>query len=135
MTADRTIFRLVRERGRTGFAWGSADCAMWALDVAQALTGRDDAADIRGTYSDAAGALLQLRRVGGFRALAGRVGPEVERPADGDIALMDRAFCTGDGGEHGAMGVVWRGMVVAQGDKGLGYLPMAAAVAFWRPQA
>lgn len=135
MTADTTIFRMVRERGAVPFAWGASDCAMWALDVARALTGRDCAADIRGAYSDAATALQQLRRVGGLRALAGRVGPEVQAPADGDVALMDRSFCVGEGRELGAMGVAWRGMVVVQTDKGLGYLPLAAAVAFWRPQA
>lgn len=134
MTADATIFRMVRERAAVPFAWGASDCAMWALDVAAALTGRDSAADIRGRYADAAAALGHLRRVGGLRALAGRVGPSVDAPADGDVALMDRAFCAGEGRELGAMGVVWRGMVVAQTERGLGYLPLPAAVAFWRPQ-
>lgn len=135
MSADRLIFGLVRERWAVPFAWGASDCALWALDVARAQTGRDDAADIRGAYNDADSALVQLRRIGGLRKLAGRVGPEATEPTDGCVALMNRSYCVGDGRELGAMGVVWRGMVVVQGDKGLGYLPLAAAVAFWRPQA
>lgn len=135
MSADAIIYRLVQARGRVPFAWGATDCAMWALDVARALTGRDHAADIRGAYACAGTALAQLRRVGGLRALAGRVGPEVQAPADGDVALLRRGCCGGEGQEIGALGVVWRGMVVGQSDKGLGYLSLGAAAAFWRPAA
>ena len=48
---------LIAERRLMPFARGTNDCCMFAADAVLAMTGRDLAADWRGTYSDDRGAL------------------------------------------------------------------------------
>jgi len=57
------------ERCERPFAWGALDCALWGADCVHAVTGTDPAADLRGTYSDAAGAARVVARLGGLRAI------------------------------------------------------------------
>jgi hypothetical protein len=61
--ADR-LAALIRERRRAPFVWGQHDCCLWAADAVLAIRGFDLAADYRGTYSTAAGALRALRARG-----------------------------------------------------------------------
>lgn len=84
---------LINQAQRTPFQWGVRDCCLWAADAALALTGRDPAADVRGTYTDEAGAMEVLRRFGGLRGVAARGGQRI-RPAfamDGDVGLVRSA--------------------------------------------
>jgi hypothetical protein len=50
------------------FAWGTNDCALFAADAVQAITGLDIADDFRGRYSDEAGAFALIRTVTGAGA-------------------------------------------------------------------
>jgi hypothetical protein len=45
----------------TPFAWGEADCVLFAAACVEAMTGVDLAADVRGTYDDALGAARALK--------------------------------------------------------------------------
>lgn len=117
---------LVAQAHYTPFAWGQRDCCLWAADAAQALTGVDPAADLRGTYSTDAGALAALQRVGGLRGAAGRGGVPI-RPAyaiDGDAGLVRSAGkpCLGV-----RVGGVW--LLATQG--GLFAVSADAAVMAW----
>lgn len=87
-----------RARAAT-FAWGVHDCCLWAADVVKALTGVDHAADLRGTYSDEAGARARIEALGGLEAFVGsRLGAPI------------------------ALGHVWRGDVVLHRVDGVEYL-------------
>lgn len=112
------------------FAWGSQDCCLFAASAAQTITGIDVGADVRGTYSDARGALETLDRIGGIEAAGARFGPECPPLAAriGDIGLLnhgDRAMLGVCVGEH------W--LVTAT--DGLAALPLDAARKAWRTHA
>lgn len=46
------------------FKWGDHDCALFAGAAIRAMTGTDPAEEYRGTYDDARGAALALRKLG-----------------------------------------------------------------------
>jgi hypothetical protein len=54
-----------RASARCPFAWGAHDCALFAAGAVQAITGLDIAAEWRGRYTTARGAMRVLRRDGG----------------------------------------------------------------------
>jgi hypothetical protein len=126
---------LLLERYAMPFAWGFRDCALFAADCVEAVTGRDPAADFRGAYLSALGALRIIRAHGGLAELAAaRVGPAIEASSaiDGDVCLLlPHAHETPLPG-LGALGVLWRGAIIAQGDSGLGVHRLAAADRWWR---
>jgi hypothetical protein len=116
------------ERCARPFAWGAQDCALFGADCVLAQTGSDAAADVRGTYFDAAGAARVIRALGGLRAIAAaRLGAEVSPllAQTGDIGLVmsgERecfAVCSGDG---------W----IAPAADGLEHVPMSCALTAWR---
>lgn len=118
----------VAGRMRSPLAWGTNDCCMFPADWALALTGRDLAADVRGTYATAEGALRALDSLGGLDAVGGRAGPEVppRMAAAGDIGIV-----SGNGGRESlavCSGEVW--LVPTAG--GLSALPFTAARRAWR---
>lgn len=81
---------LVAQAQRRPFAWGSFDCCLWAADAVLAQTGEDPAADLRGTYADAAGAARVLRAQGGLRGVATRGGEPIAplMARTGDVGLL-----------------------------------------------
>jgi hypothetical protein len=134
MSADAAIYQLVRDRITLSFEWGVRDCAMLAFDVILAITGKDPAPDLRGRYSTGEEAVALLRTLGGLEGIArDRFGPPAEEMRDGDIVLLHRHLCGGATSESGAFGVFWRGLVVAQGDRGLTYVQPAQVKRAWRP--
>jgi len=76
--------------------WGGVageDCTTWAGSWVEAVTGRDPAAAIRGTYSTKEEANAIVDAAGGIAALvASCVEPmgirRVQRPQDGDIGIV-----------------------------------------------
>lgn len=46
-------------------AWGSHDCGLWLASCLIVTTGQDLAADIRGRYSDAKGAVRAMKKAAG----------------------------------------------------------------------
>jgi hypothetical protein len=53
------------------FAWGEADCCLWACGGVAAMTGIDPAAWFRGRYRDQPGAEAALRAFAGVASLGG----------------------------------------------------------------
>ena len=135
-TADVALFKLLHQAAP--FAWGTRDCVTFVCDALLAFTGRDPGADLRGTYATWPEAAARLRQLGGLVALASeRFGRRLE-PAEplqcGDVVLLERGACEGEGAEVGALGVVWRGGVLAQGDGGAVWLKGLPYRKAWRPQ-
>ena len=54
----------VYEAGRTPFAYGAHDCALFAAGAVAAMTGTDLASDWRGRYRTLAGGLKAVKRAG-----------------------------------------------------------------------
>jgi len=117
---------LVAAAHARAFAWGAFDCCLWAADAGVALTGIDHAADLRGQYSDEAGALQVLQRIGGLRGAADRGGPRI-RPGfawEGDVGLVRSA---GKPCLAVKAGAVW----LCATKRGLFQVPTGAAVLAW----
>jgi hypothetical protein len=134
MSADAAIYQLVRDRITLSFEWGIRDCAMLAFDVILAITGKDPAPDLRGRYSTGEEAVALLRTLGGLEGIArDRFGPPAEEMRDGDIVLLHRHLCIGPTADLGAFGVFWRGLIVAQAPRGIGYTRPEQVKRAWRP--
>lgn len=108
------------------FEWGTHDCCLWAADAVLAQTGQDPAADLRGTYADAAGAARALRAVGGLRGAGARCGAPIEplRAVAGDVGLVRD-------GRHPLLAVFSGQVWLAVSVRGLITLPQSAASAAW----
>jgi hypothetical protein len=68
--ATRAFHAFLQARAYTPFAWGVHDCALFAADGIEAMTGIDIAADFRGKYSDEAGALEAIKAIAGGETVA-----------------------------------------------------------------
>lgn len=140
MSADtETIARLedfIQDRRAVPFAWGTADCATFVFDAVQAMTGRDPAAHLRGRWSGVMSAARVFNEQGGWEGFAERGGfgapVAAEDLQNGDVALLEAGHCSGLMAAVGALGIVCRGHVVAQGEDGLRALPLSAAAGGWR---
>lgn len=126
---------LFNSRYAAPFTWGRFDCASWAFDAVQALTGTDPAADLRGQWSNGAEALRTLRRAGGWRELCdARFGREVPAALaqDGDVLLLDATACQAEN-FGGALAIKWGPHALAQGADGIMCVPLHHVARAWRP--
>jgi hypothetical protein len=106
------------------FAWGAADCCTFAARIVKAITGKDFAEQFR--YRDAFGAKRILSRYGGVEGIATRflgVPKESGLASRGDVVLVQSpksmlAICAGH-------------VIAAQGDGGVLFLPLSAALKAW----
>lgn len=111
-------------RATPAFAWGSADCCMFAARVVHAITGKDFGERFR--YVDQWGAGRILRRYGGVEGIATRFlgAPKPAALATrGDVVLVRSpksmlAICAGH-------------VIAAQGEDGVVFLPLSAALKAW----
>lgn len=78
-------------RGRP-FCWGAHDCALFAAEVVQALTGIDFAAEFRGRYASKAEAVGLLGERGGLEAVVtavlGTPRPSPILAQRGDVVMV-----------------------------------------------
>lgn len=118
---------LVAQRMSAPFEWGVQDCCLWAADAVLATTGIDHAADVRGTYSDAAGALRILTRLGGIEAVAARAGSLIPMlgAAVGDVGLVVL-------GDRTLLAVCMNSVWLAPGATGLAARGLPEATKAWR---
>jgi hypothetical protein len=63
--ATRGYHNFLLDRADTKFAWGVHDCALFAADGIQAMTGVDIASDFRGKYSDEPSSIEAIKTVTG----------------------------------------------------------------------
>ena len=116
------------ERARQPFAWGRNDCAIFAADAVQAVTGVDLAGRLRGATT-ARQAVRLLRRHGDLlgiasAALGAPVG--VHQAQEADVLLVRM-------GRRSALGVrLADDVVVGPGLDGLQAVPLQQALCAWR---
>lgn len=113
----------IEARRTLPFAWGSNDCALFAADAINALTGVDHAATLRG-YKTERGAASRIKKAGGMRAFAAALTEKHPGLAQrGDVVLV-----INEGRE--TFGVVCDGgNWCAPGVSGLVFRPVSEAVA------
>ncbi len=88
------------------FAWGVNDCCLFAADWVLAATGRDLAAEYRGQYATALGALRFVESAGGVEGLVQRAGGrriDAKLARRGDVIARDVGEGTGLGVCIGAL--------------------------------
>ena len=61
----RSLHQFLLDRADSKFAWGTHDCALFAADGIQAMTGVDIASDFRGQYTDEASAAVAIATITG----------------------------------------------------------------------
>jgi hypothetical protein len=129
---DTRLTVFIAERMRRPFAWGSHDCCLMASDWIVELVGIDPAANLRGKYRSAIGALRLLNArngvIGIARAAAEANGwPEVRPKAlrRGDIAAVSTAK------EGHALGVCCGPTVAFPGKDGLVFAKITQCTHAW----
>lgn len=115
---------------RAPFVWGKHDCALFAADCVQAMTGEDFAAPFRGRYDNALGSVRALKMMG-VASLEEYVVNVLGEPITptlamrGDVVMVDTP--TGM-----ALGVVVGIEAAVVGISGLVYLPRNTWLSAWR---
>lgn len=122
---------IVEERREREFSWGVHDCGMFAADVAQALTGEDPAAWLRGRYSSEAELEAIIVPMGGIEAAIEHTMAEFGAPEcppayaqRGDWALVEV-------GNDLMTGVVLGDRVAVPGLDRLQFVPLRKALRTW----
>jgi hypothetical protein len=132
MSARRPDWQLRLEAFVSGrqaqpFAWGVNDCAVFAADAVEALTGERHWPHLRGLPT-ARVALRVLREHGGLAAMATQSLGAPLPPGYagvGDLVLVTV-------GRHEALGICNGGTVLGPGAEGVVAVSMAVARAAWR---
>lgn len=112
-----------RERSSVPFAWGSNDCALFAADAVQAMTGVHLCPELRG-YRDVRQAVRALAVIGGVRELASKaLGDPVpaKRARVGDVVVVQT-------GKREALSICNGQTALSPGIA----VPMTQALAAWR---
>lgn len=100
----RLLNEHIRENRNKPFEWGQHDCGLWLASCLIVTTGEDVAADIRGQYNSAAGAVRAMKKFAGVitpEAFAeARLGPPkpavLAFPGDGVAADLAALGVTGN---------------------------------------
>ena len=114
------------------FSWGEHDCALFACNVVNAMTGTDPAREFRGKYATKTGAARMIAGYGGLSQLAAWIaeehGCEEINPAmaqRGDVLLVDI------GVDGVALGVCAGGRAAVPALSGVWFVPMKQVVRAW----
>jgi hypothetical protein len=121
------IETFVHARARQPFTWGENDCAHFAADAVQAITGQRVCEHLRG-YSTARQAARALSEVGGVRGLATLALGEpipVLMAAVGDVVVVPA-------GKREMLAVCNGSTAIAPGPCGIVSVSMQQARAAWR---
>lgn len=118
--------RFVAARAERAFEWGVNDCALFAADCVEALTGERLLSNLRGY--DGRGALRLLADRGGLRGIATEALGEPVAPAFaavGDVVLLRM-------GDSEALGICNGTVAMGPGPAGIEIVGMDAALAAWK---
>jgi hypothetical protein len=117
----------IEERRNAPFAWGSNDCCLFAADWIQIATGRDIAAQWRGSYTTALGARRALDEGGGIERLVeqeGGIRIQTGLAQRGDLVAQD--FPVGI-----ALGICVGPLAAFVSQNGIEFVPLSKA-SIWR---
>lgn len=121
---DRRLALVTEKHLRLPGEWGASDCLMTAMDAVEAVTGKDPAAKVRGTYSTEQGAakLLRRRKAETVEQMLARlfpVLPSAFMALRGDLAVIER---------NGVLsaGYVCEYGVAVKTETGLAFVPVTA---------
>lgn len=117
----------MRERIHAGFAWGVNDCALFAFDAVEAITGVRHHPHMR-AHRTALQGMRQVRSAGGLGAIATAALGEPVAPrmaAVGDMVLVRM-------GKREALGVCNGVTVAGPGPAGLMQVALSQGLAAWR---
>lgn len=121
---EQRLYQFIEGRRLRPFAWGQHDCALFAADAVQQMTGVDLAADYRGKYRT----LKEARGLGELADLVDRAGlsrkPNPRFAMRGDVVLM--------GGPRPALGICLGQVFVAPGREQLAFESMCLPEICWR---
>lgn len=121
---ESKLNQVISETG--AFEWGTNDCCMFVVRVAQALTGKDHGKPYRG-YKTAKGAASRLLKHGGVEGIATKEFGEPKRPLlakRGDIVSFK------NNGEI-VLGICVGDKIAAVSEAGLIVLSMREAINAW----
>jgi len=121
----------IRARRDLPLDWGVHDCATFASDVIQAMTGEDFFAPFRGRYTTALGAVRAIRRAG-FDTLADFAAANAPAVPVAFARRGDLLFYPTGAGGIGSLAIVESNIAYAAGVTRLDRLPAADAVAAYR---
>ena len=125
----KVLHQVIDERRGVPFSWGENDCALFAADVVQALTGTDYASSYRGRYSTAIGSVRVLNNDKTSMedlvtvALGQPVSPALLQR--GDVAQFDN-------GNGKTLGICVGRHIVSPGTGGLEWVNMSYCLQGWK---
>ena len=133
---DGDFHGFLMARAKMPFVWGGNDCALFAADAIESITGTDIAADFRGKYTDETGAFAAIKSVCDGTTVADAAAycagkfelMELKHPLmakRGDLVVME------DSGRLIAGVVHLNGHLVSVGEDGLKVLPITAVRRAW----
>ena len=135
--STRSYHDFLLSRAKMAFKWGWNDCALFAADGIEAMTGVDIAAKFRGKYIDEAGALAAIQSVAGGTTIADAAAwcAEQHGMAELKFPLMAQrgdlvVFENGPNLISGLVHLSGR-HIVAQGENGLYRFSISAAKRAW----
>jgi hypothetical protein len=125
----------VQQRAHQPFAWGVQDCALFAADAVQALTGVDVAPPALRRHRSARAALRSLRAHGGLHGIAqaalGTPIPPVLATV-GDVLLVNSNNLAFVHPGRPMLALCNGGTALATGQRGLVSVSLHSAVHAWR---
>lgn len=125
------MWRCIEDARDVPYRVGSHDCALFALDVVEAITGVDYGEPVRGRYSTEVGSYRTIKRIGGAglrEAVSAILSADpVDRPAlrKGDVVLYQD-----ERGDH--LGIHTGARAVVLGPDGIAWVPMDQIAEGWR---
>jgi hypothetical protein len=122
-TWPEDLFRYIKQKNMTPFAWGTHDCATFASGAVEAMTGL---CLFEPTYDNAKDALRFIEEGGGLEAMVTeRLGEPVPVAMRGDVVLIPLE-------DREVLGVCLGLEMAAPGEEHLLYYPTARASKAWR---
>lgn len=130
--------RFLVQRRDVPFAWGENDCALFAADAIQVITGTDIAEDFRGKYSTEIGALRTAKKIAGGATVVAAAAYCAEKHGlvehkyplmakRGDLVIVRN----GDGGEIAGIVSLDGRHVLSPGDSGLALFSIVDVTRAW----
>jgi len=139
---DVRLFAYIEANSARPFVWGEFDCALFACNCVREMTGFDMAAEFRGKYKSARGALRIIKPYKSLMGLANAMfsvrhslekvpWPFAQR---GDVVILAAPWldCPAVAGPYGALGIMCDRMALAPGPESLVPVAPSTILGAWR---